>query len=305
MDDVTDIVFREVIAETARPDVFFTEFTNVDGLQSVGREKLLPRLKYTESERPIVAQIWGLQPKNYFEVAKQLKEMGFDGIDINMGCPQRNVIRSGSCSALIKNRNLAKEIIQATKEGAGSASRRIPVSVKTRLGYNSFITEDWIGFLLEQGLDAITVHGRIATQMSKYPANWEEIGKAAALRDEMGVDTKIFGNGDVLSMDEANQKVKEYGVDGVMIGRGIFHNPWVFEKQQREHTKEEKLDILLKHVDLFDKTWGNIKKFDTLKKYFKIYVNNFDGAAELRAKLMETKRVDEVKEIIKNLYILR
>src|SRR5579872_5862932 len=206
MEDVTDTVFRQIICTTGKPDVFFTEFTNVDGVASVGHDVVARRLQYTEIEHPIIAQIWGMVPENYYKVAKELVERGFDGIDINMGCPQHDVTLHGACSALIKNHALAKEIIQATKEGVRDASHppdvkrphpnpllkgegikkeeNIPVSVKTRIGFKNIQTEEWIGFLLEQDLAVITVHGRTAAEMSKVPCHWDEIGKAVRLRDE-------------------------------------------------------------------------------------------------------------------------
>src|SRR5579859_5224679 len=185
MEDVTDTVFRQILCSTGKPDVFFTEFTNVDGIASQGHDVVARRLKYTKAEHPIVAQIWGMIPQNYYKVAQELVEKGFDGIDINMGCPQHDVISHGACSALMNNHNLAGEIIQATKEGASfSRAKNIPVSVKTRIGFKKIQTEEWIGFLLEQNLSLITVHGRTSAEMSKVPAHWSEIGKAVQLRDK-------------------------------------------------------------------------------------------------------------------------
>ncbi len=296
MEDVTDTVFRQIILSCGRPDVFFTEFTNVDGIASQGREVVARRLQFIPSEKPLIAQIWGMQPENFFKAAKELVERGFDGIDINMGCPQRDVTRHGACSALIKNQSLAKEIIDATRSGAGE----LPVSVKTRIGFSKIQTEEWIGFLLEQNLSLITVHGRTAAEMSKVPAHWDEIGKAAVLRHEMGKSTLIFGNGDVQSLAEAKEKVQEYGLDGVMIGRGIFHNPWLFAGVDPiTKTIKERLELLKKHVELYEATWEDKKSFQVLKKYFKIYLSDFEGASDMRAQFMETNSYEEAKSLVK------
>lgn len=303
MDDVTDVVFREVVAEVAPPDVYFTEFTNVDGLQSKGREALMPRLKFTEKQRPIVAQIWGKTPENYFKTAGELKEMGFDGIDINMGCPERTVIKNGCCSALIENRELAKEIIEATIAGAGG----LPVSVKTRTGVNTVVTGEWINFLLGFDLAAITLHARTAKQMSKVPADWSQIKLTVGLTDASNKEILIIGNGDVESREDGLEKVKETRCDGIMIGRGIFKNIWIFNsKRKGSRVKGEdiqkRVNILLRHLELYEKEWGENprggKKFDILKKFFKVYISDFEGAAELRAKLMESKSPEEVRLII-------
>lgn len=300
MDEVTDTVFRQIVAKAGKPDVFFTEFTNVDGLQSTGRDKLLPRLKFTDIERPIVAQIFGLNPENYFKTAKQLKDMGFDGIDINMGCPEKSVVKNGSCAGLIDNPVLAKEIIEATIEGANG----LPVSVKTRIGVKTIKTEEWVGFLLGFNLSAITVHGRTAKEMSKVPCHWEEIGKAVKLRDQSQVKgrnkTLIIGNGDIGSYQEGLEKVKEFGVDGIMIGRGVLKNIWIFnpEIDPAEKACLDRLGLLLVHINLFQETFDSRKNFAILKKFCKAYINGFDGAAELRGELMETASLEELREKI-------
>lgn len=297
MEDVTDTVFRQILIGCGRPDVFFTEFTNVDGIASAGRDVVARRLLYTKAEHPIIAQIWGMVPENFYKTAKELVDMGYDGIDLNMGCPQHDVIRHGACSALIRNQDLAKEIIQATKEGAGD----LPVSVKTRIGFKKIQTEEWIGFLLQQNLPLITVHGRTAAEMSKVSAHWDEIRKAVDLRNKMDKKTLIFGNGDVISLQDAQEKVAAYHVDGVMIGRGVFHNPWLFAGiDPVTQTIKQRLALLDQHVSLFEKTWGNTKSFQILKKYFKIYLSDFEGASEMRQKFMETNSYDEAKELVKN-----
>ncbi len=294
MEDVTDTVFRQIVISCGRPDIFFTEFTNVDGMNSAGDEKVSQRLQFEKDEKPLIAQIWGVTPENFYLAAKRIVAMGFDGIDLNMGCPQRDVTRHGACSALIKNKPLAKEIIEAAREGAGD----LPVSVKTRIGFSKTQTEEWIGFLLEQNLPLITVHGRTAAEMSKVPAHWDEIGKAAVLRTEMKKPTLIFGNGDVQSLEEAKQKVQQYGLDGIMIGRGIFHNPWLFLGiDPQTKSIKERLELLQQHVVLYEKVWDKKKNFQVLKKYFKIYIADFEGASEMRAQFMETNSYEEALEL--------
>lgn len=296
MDDVMDTVFRQIIAKCGKPDLFFTEFTSIDALFSEGREKAMSKLQFTEMERPIIAQIWGNNPKLCFQAAKLMKNKGFDGIDINMGCPDKTIVKKGCCSGLIKNFSLVTEIIQATKEGA----EELPVSVKTRLGYDHIQTEEWIGFLLKQNLDAITIHGRVATQMSKFPANWDEIGKVVKLRNQMQSKTIIIGNGDVKSRKEALGKYKAYGVDGVMIGRGILNNTWMFNKKVSisSVSLEAKLQLLVEHLTLFDKTWGNSKNFELMKKFYKTHIHNFRGSTALRTKLLKLRNTKYTLEFI-------
>lgn len=331
MDDVTDVVFRQIIAEEGKPDVFFTEFVNVEALCSPGREVHGRRLEFTEDQRLIVAQIWGREPEHFRKVSAELVSMGFDGIDINMGCPDRTVLKNGLCSALIEDHARAAEIIAAAKEGieegehvtlrysqpsrvipsapslsrgvsrdqAGLATQgdtSIPLSVKTRIGIRKPVTEDWIGFLLEQNLDAITIHARTVKDMSKVPARWEEIAKAVNIRDAMKSETVIIGNGDVVSRKQAIAYTKEYGVDGVMIGRGIFQNLWLFhpEKCDQSIPLKEKLRVLRRHSELYHDTWGDTRSFEILKKFIKVYVAGFSGAAEMRRKLMECKDAQDL-----------
>ena len=296
MDDVTDTVLRQVIARYGKPAVFFTEFTNVEGMFSKGERLVMQRLRYTEAERPLVAQIWGTHPENFFKAAKKLIDMGFDGIDLNMGCPASGVMQKGACSGLINNRPLAKEIIDATKEGAAG---NIPVSVKTRLGFRA-IDFDWIAFVLEQDPAVLTVHARTVSEMSKVPAHWDKLKIVADMRNAMRSSTLIIGNGDVKSLSEAKQKVAEAGADGAMIGRGIFDNPYLFSETitLRDKTPEEKLHLLLEHMRLWQDTWGNTKHFPTLRKFFKVYANGFPGAQDLRMQLMETQNPEETEYVV-------
>jgi len=293
MDDVTDVCFRQVVAEEGRPDVFFTEFVNVDALCSAGREAQSRRLLYTEDQRPIVVQIWGKEPEHFRKVAAELVAMGFDGIDINMGCPDRTVLKNGLCSALIEDHARATEIIAAVKEGSS-----LPLSIKTRLGIRKVVTEDWIGFLLEQDLDAITIHARTVKEMSKAPARWEEIRRAVDIRDAMKRDTVIIGNGDVASRAQALDYAERYGCDGVMIGRGVFRNLWIFhpEKCDTELSFQERLRVLRRHVELYRDKWGETRSFAILKKFIKVYVAGFPGAAEMRKECMDTQSYGELLE---------
>lgn len=296
MEDVSDSVFRRIVALCAPPTVFFTEFTSVDGLFSRGREKVSHRLDYTEKERPIVAQIWGNTPELFSKAAKLIAEMKFDGVDINAGCPQKNVTSHGGGACLIQDPPRVEEIIAAAKESG------IPVSVKTRLGYKK-ISADWIQFLLEQDLDALTIHGRTVAELSKVPAHWDEIGKAAKLRNDMGKNTVIIGNGDVVNYADAVAKCAKFGTDGAMIGRGIFHNLWAFDKNGVSHMDDptEMLCLMREHIRLFDETWGTVKNFAVMKKFFKIYVQGFPHASEIREQLMRVNNRQEAEAILRAL----
>lgn len=301
MEDVTDTVFRRIVAGIAPADIYFTEFTNVEGLLSKGNRIVSQRLLYTENERPLIAQIWGNKPESFFQVAQMLVSQGFDGIDINMGCPEKSVVSHGSGACLIAEPNLVGEIISATREGIAKTGEYIPLSVKTRIGYKK-IAPEWIPFLLEQKLDALTIHGRTAAEMSKVPAHWDEIGKAVDIRNQMNVGTLILGNGDVPNYTDAILKCKTYGVDGVMIGRGIFHDVWAFDKNGESHMNDPKIltALLLKHVRLFDEVWGETKNFAVMKKFFKIYVQGYEHASDFRDKLMQVNSKEEIEAILES-----
>lgn len=299
MEDVTDTVFRQLIAKWGPADVYFTEFTNAEGLGSAGKERVLHRWKYTEVERPLVAQIWGINPEMHYESAKMAAKLGFDGVDINMGCPVKKIVKKGACSALINNPDLAAEIIKATQEGAGG----LPISVKTRIGFDKIATEDWVTFLLNQKIQALTLHGRIAKQMSDKKADWLEIEKAVSIKNTVSPETILIGNGDVKSLKEIDEKVQSHKVDGVMIGRGIFEDVVLFNpnKSIGELSTSDKLNLLKEHIELFTKTWGDDKGYYNLKKYFKIYIKGFDGAVKIRSDLMQTKSAEEGVNYINNL----
>lgn len=303
MDDVTDTVFRQLIAELAPPDLFFTEFANVDALQSKGREATLKRLRFTSSEQPLIAQIWGKNPENFYKTAKELVEMGFAGVDLNFGCPDKNVVRNGTCSAYIlpENREAALEIIQATREGLGTS---LPLSVKTRLGFND-TDFSWHKLLLEQKLNMLSIHGRTKKQMSKVPADWSQIEEIRKIRDDVSPTTLIVGNGDVLTRQQGIELATKHGLDGIMIGRGIFQDPYVFSKDSPWNSigKKERLDIYKRHIELFAATWqNNERKIHTLNKFCKIYIQGFEGAGTLREALMQADSCEDLLHIIENAY---
>jgi tRNA-dihydrouridine synthase len=309
MDDVTDTVFRQIVASCAAPDLYFTEFVNADGLQSPGRPKLLKKLRFTTAEQPLIAQIWGKDPDNFLKTAQQLADgtlarelelpdgINFAGVDLNMGCPQKNEVKNGTCAALMKDRPLAGQIIKATQAGLAG---RLPLSIKTRLGFTQ-IDYTWIEFLLAKRLSMLTVHGRTKTHKSKVPADWDAIGKVRELRDQLSPGTLIIGNGDVVDRRGGLRLANKYKLDGIMIGRGVFHDPYVFSVQSpwSQKTPEQRIALYKKHVELFAKTWKNRERpVQTLNKFCKIYVNGFDGAKELREQLMCSATTDELITIL-------
>jgi nifR3 family TIM-barrel protein len=297
MADVTDAAFRRIICKYGKPDIFWTEFVSADGLASIGREVLKNNLIYTEAERPIIAQLFSAHPDKMREACKLVAEMGFDGIDINMGCPDKSIEKQGAGAAMMKNMKVAGEIIQAVKDGIKDAKKNIPVSIKTRIGYNKNQINEWIPFLLSQDIEALTLHARTRKEMSLVPARWEHIKEAVEIRNKMGLKTKIIGNGDVVDLEHGRKLAKETGCDGIMIGRGIFGNPWLFS--EKIPSIKEKLKVLVEHTKLFEKILGKHKNFAVMKKHYKAYVNGFDGAKELRVKLMDTKNAKEVEILIK------
>lgn len=295
MEAVTDLVFRHVIAHAARPDVFFTEFTNASSYYSPeGIHSTRGRLTFTSDEQPMVAQIWGTKPYEFTHMAGGLAQQGFSGIDINMGCPAKDVVKHGAGSGLIKTPDLAAELIAAAKDSG------LPVSVKTRLGYsNTEERHDWLTHLLNQNIANLTIHLRTRKEMSKAPAHFELIPEIKKLRDAIAPQTLLTINGDIRDRQHGLELVEQYGVDGIMIGRGVFHNPFAFETQPRPHNKKELIDLLRLHLDLFDgySTELDLRRFEPLKRFFKIYVRDFPGASELRETLMHTKTTDEVRKL--------
>ncbi|MEK7572347.1 MAG: tRNA-dihydrouridine synthase [Patescibacteria group bacterium] len=322
MSDVTDIAFRSMLVkygknrENKNKIVFWTEFISADGLcDKLGRKKLSHILKFKESERPIVAQVFGANPENMKKACQYIASLGFDGIDINMGCPDKSVVSQGAGAGLIKTPQLARKIIQAAHAGIESAGEHIPVSVKTRIGFNPpspkgfgqaskedyLLDEKWIKGLLEEKLPALTIHLRTTKELSLVTAHWNLMKRIVELRNKINPETLLIGNGDVVDIDDGRRKCEEYGCDGVMIGRGVFGNPWFFlEKESADISVEEKLKVLIEHTQIFEKELSGPKhkSFAVMKKHFKAYVNGFAGAKELRTKLMKTENSREVQKII-------
>jgi tRNA-dihydrouridine synthase len=296
MEAVTDVVFRHVVTSAAKPDIFFTEFTNTASYCSpAGAHSTRGRLTFTPDEQPMVAHIWGDKPEHFAKMSRGMKELGFSGIDINMGCPAPNVASKGKGSGLIRRADVAAEIIAAAKEGG------LPVSIKTRLGYSSLDEwRPWLTHILEQDIANLSIHLRTRKEMSKVDAHFELIPEIKKLRDEIAPNTLLTINGDIKNRRQGLELVEKYGVDGVMIGRGIFHNPFAFEVEQKEHTRDELIGLLNTHMDLFDKYSVELepRKFEPLKRFFKIYIRDFPGASELREQLMHTKTTDEVRALI-------
>lgn len=294
MADVTDCVFRNIISKYGKPDVFWTEFVSADGLaHKVALKKLMIDLKFSKKEHPIVAQIFGSNPVNIKKAGELCKELGFDGVDINMGCPDRSIEKQCAGAGMIKNQDMAIEVIRALKEGA----KGLPISVKTRIGYNKDEIDTWIRKILNEDIAVLTVHLRTRKEMSLVPAHWDLMHKVVALRDELKKETLIIGNGDVKDLNDAKDKVRKYKCDGVMLGRAIFGNPWLFSG--KVPTLKEKLKVMIEHTKLYEKELVEYKSFSIMKKHYKAYVNGFEGAKELRMKLMEAKDAKEV-EIITN-----
>jgi tRNA-dihydrouridine synthase len=331
MADVTDRAFRSIITKYGKPDATWTEFVSADGLflspvrklcqdfldGAISTEAFLAQapaldggalvmdLMYTEAERPIVAQFFTSKPEMMRKAAHLAGKLGFDGVDINMGCPDKSIEKQGAGAGLIKNPKLAQEIIAAAKTGVADAGSNIPISVKTRIGYNKNELETWLPALLDAEPAVITVHARTRKEMSLVPARWEHVARAVAIRNERrakhekGSDTLIFGNGDVLDIADAQKKAGETGADGVMLGRAIFGNPWCFNHTLSRDSipLSERLNVMVEHTKLFEELLPH-KSFAIMKKHYKAYVNGWDGAKELRMKLMDAKDASEIELII-------
>lgn len=331
MADVTDAAFRALITKYGKPDVMWTEFVSANGLMSGGREILSRDLQYSDAERPIVAQLFSADPVNMEGAAKLAAELGFDGVDINMGCPDKTIEKQGAGAAMIKTPEIALEVIRAAKRGIKASGKDIPVSVKTRVGYNQVQIDTWIPLLLTEGIAALTVHARTRKDLSLVPAQWDYVKQVVALRDKIAPETVIIGNGDVTSLADGRAKALASGADGVMVGRALFGNPWFFDPSREvvavlpkksvfrnipilkkffdtkrtaptslTHpiTIEERLRVLVEHTKLFETMLGDIKSFAIMKKHYKAYCTGFKGAKELRIKLMETKSSQEVETIV-------
>lgn len=295
MEDVTDAAFRALIARYGKPAVMFTEFTSADGLvlaPPLGQKMLLKKLLFSEVERPIVAQLFTAVPERMEAAARMAALLGFDGIDINMGCPVKEVVDTGCGAALINNPALARELIRSAKKAG------LPVSVKTRIGYNTDELDSWLPELLAEEPAAITIHARTRKEMSDVPARWDTVARAVALRDSLGSKTLILGNGDVKDIADARTKVAETKCDGVMLGRAIYGNPWLFAERAEAPPREEKIKALLEHLALFEELLGTTTNYATMKKHFKAYISGWDGAKELRIRLMETASIADAQVIL-------
>jgi nifR3 family TIM-barrel protein len=314
MHDVTDAAFRNVIAKYGKPDVFYTEFASTEALMSEkGHDKVMHYLKFSKIEHPIVAQVFGSKSEKFYDTAKLVASLGFDGIDINMGCPEKNAVRGGSCAGLFHTPEIAKELILACKQAATDFAKEnktaeIPVSIKIRIGDTKVNWESWISKLLEAEPAAIAIHLRTRKEMSKVPAHWEVMPKIVKfINENTTAETRpiILGNGDVENIEQAQKLIDETGCDGVMLGRAIFGNPWLFanahsKKHINPPTLKERLKVLLEHTKLYEKTFEGKKPFDIMKRHFKAYVSGFDGAAELRMQMFETKSAKDLEKVIKD-----
>jgi nifR3 family TIM-barrel protein len=331
MDGVTDHPFRHIQKKYGNPTVLYTEFTSVEGVCH-GADRLLEDFLYDETQRPIVAQIYGTTPQFFKETTVILCELGFDGIDINMGCPAKNVAHSGAGAALIQTPKLAQQIIAQTKAGVEDflngmrardcehitkriateierrhqllpkkyqENREIPVSVKTRVGFGEKVINEWIPTLMEMEPAAIAVHGRTLKEQYGGSADWEEIAKGVAYTK--GTDTLYFGNGDVQNYEQAIDKVATYGVDGVLIGRGSFGNPFVFwSPEQFEKTTPPSIyQVALEHAELFEQTYAHQERYSFLpmRKHLGWYVKAIPDAAIIRQKLFQTNTVTDIKAV--------
>lgn len=295
MEDVTDAAFRRMFALHGKPHVTYTEFTSADGLvlaPEPGKSKLLKKFLYSEIERPIVAQLFTSNPERMETAARLAQDLGFDGVDINMGCPDKAVEKQGSGASLIKNPELAVELMRAVKSGAPN----VPLSVKTRIGYNEDEMERWVTQILAEEPAVLILHLRTRKEMSDVPAHWERMKDAVALRDSLGSKTLIVGNGDVKDIADARTKAAESGCDGIMLGRAMFGNPWLFAEHAA--SPEERIAGLAEHLKLFEELLGTTTNYAVMKKHFKAYINGWDNAKDLRVQLMETNSAAEAQEIL-------
>uniref|UniRef100_M4BKI5 tRNA-dihydrouridine synthase n=1 Tax=Hyaloperonospora arabidopsidis (strain Emoy2) TaxID=559515 RepID=M4BKI5_HYAAE len=300
MANVTDAAFRRLISDIAKPSVMWTEFVSCEALthDSDSRRRMMTTLQYAEQERPVVAQLFGSKPEQFYESAMIVRDLGFDGIDINMGCPEPTVTNQGSGAALILQPQLASQIVAACKRGAGA----LPVSVKTRIGFHDIDYKDWVLRLLATELEVLTIHGRTRDEMSKVPTHWDVIGEVVTLAKSTGSSALILGNGDVASLVDARQKVNDYGVDGVMLGRALFGNPWLFQGHpDTSHVSvKEKLEVILRHTQLFQELLAEpgLVGFPRMKKFYGSYLKGVPNARQLRDRMARTRYAQDVYDII-------
>lgn len=296
MEDVTDNVFRQVMLAQGRPDLFMTEFTNCDGLASRGRDRVIHRLEYTENQHPIIAQVWGRKVETYLQAIPLVADMGFDGVDINMGCPVPKVVKSGAGAGLINEPSLAEEIILSVRDSISKSSNPdLAFSVKTRIG-SQVIDESWVQHLLSQPIDALILHLRTTKELSKVPAHWELMPRFVEMKNATNNSLVLIGNGDINTKQQLQTYGKTYGVDGLMVGRGIFDDIWIFnkDKDNLQASPSERVELIKTHIELFHNTWGKRKNFEVIKKFFRVYLKNFEGAAQLRNELLQIKTAEEM-----------
>jgi len=293
MSGVTNVAFRRILAKYGKPDVIFTEFVSCDGLSGEGKEKLLSQFRYNKLERPIVAQLFGSKPENFYASAKICKELDFDGIDINMGCPDKSVIKQKAGSYLIKEPELVSKIIKATKKGAEG----LPVSIKTRLGYTSIDeATEWLTYLLNHSIATLSIHGRTKKQRYAGKVYWNKIEEAKKIAQKIAPKTLIIGNGNVKTISEAEALAKKHNLDGIMIGRALLSNPFLFNKNKLDLPR--KIEILIEHAKLFEKFYPD-RNFSEIKKFYKAYISGFSGANNLRLRLMKANNAKELEKYIK------
>ena len=312
MADVTDVAFRALVAKRGKPDVFWTEFVSADGLYHTREIAKMPDevnplmrdLQFDPDQRPIVAQIFSSKPEMIAYATKLIAELGFDGVDINMGCPDRNIEKQGAGAALVKNSMLARELVLAAKKAVQELPKSsyrtdlvVPVSVKTRIGYNKETLDNWLTALLSANPAAITLHLRTRKEMSLVPADWELMKRAVEIRNRVNPEVLLIGNGDVQDLEDARAKAAEFGCDGVMLGRAMFGNPWVFNRQPPTVNLQQKLEALIELAHNFEKI-SPPKNFAILKKHIKAFISGFPGAADLRASLMEANSASELERIL-------
>lgn len=322
MDGITDAPFRFISAKYGHPFLHITEFTSAEGI-CAGAVKTLRAFLYDENERPVIAQVFGSSPESYYKTAFVIAELGFDGLDINMGCPAKNITSKGSGAGLIINPALAKQlmkvtkkalqewsegkkieeiglpekIIQHVKQNRPKSLRRkiLPLSIKTRIGYDDIVIEEWVKHLLELEPANITIHGRTLKQMYSGEANWEAIGRAARIIHQ--TETLVLGNGDIKNLAQAYEKIKNYGVDGALIGRAALGNPWIF--QSKEPLLHEKLNVAIEHAEIYEKRIS-AEQFMPMRKHLAWYCRGFPNASEIRQKLMQSKNSKEVQSTLKD-----
>ncbi len=305
MDGVTDSPMRQITKKYGQPDLMWTEFVNVEGLH-FAKKKLGHNLIFTELEKPMIAQIYGIRPEFFYEATLEICRLGFAGVDINFACPARTVLKSGGGGSMILKSDLAKEIVRAvqkavTEYAESNKSEPLPVSVKTRIGFDQPMLETWLAMLLSLKLALITIHGRTVKQAYTGEADWEQIDKAVKMRDQLAPATAIFGNGDIKNYQQAHERIQQSGVDGVLIGRGAIGNPWVFKEQ--EPALAEKVKVAIEHCQLYEQAYQERKNysFAGMKKHLAAYINNFPRAREVRMQLMMTNSAIEAIEILKRI----